>query len=470
MGLVRTNRAHVGAREGSGQVARMSIRLMLGAVLLLLVASCAKREVLLEGERFPVREDLAASVPVEGKPAPTAAPEAANQSVAISLGGQTNSGEWTHRGSNARHLMPHSALSPSPRLAWSAEIGAGSSRKNRIAAAPVVSGGRVFTIDAAATVTATSTGGATLWSVDLTADFDAGGGQSGGGLAVAGDTLFAATTGYGEVVALNTATGAVLWREELDTPVSGAPATDGTAVYVSGRDGSAWALSASDGKVIWQVVGTPGSTAYVGSAAPTISDRLVIFPSSGGELMAVLKIGNGTRVWRTSMAGKRLGRAYAQTPDVTGDAVITGSMLVAGTASGRTVAMEAASGERIWSAGEGALAPVAVGGGSLFLVNDQSELVRLDAATGEVIWAVAMPYYDTDKVKRRKGIYAHYGPVLAGGRVMVVSSDGLLRAFDPTDGSLTHTAEIPGGASTQPAVAGGVLYVVSGDGQLHAFR
>jgi outer membrane protein assembly factor BamB len=324
-------------------------------------------------------------------------------------------------------------------------------------------------MDGGATVAATSTAGALLWSADLTADFDRGGGQSNGGLAVGGDRLFA-TTGYGELVALDVASGQVLWRQELDTLASGAPATDGNVVYVSGRDGSAWALAAADGKVIWRVVGTAGVTGYVGSAAPTISDRVVIFPSSGGELMAVLKVGNGTTVWRSSLAGRRLGRAYAFTPDITGDAVISGSTLFAGTASGRTVALDASSGEQVWSAGEGALGPVAVGGGSVFLVNDEARLVRLDAATGEVIWSVPMPYFADEKVKRRKAIYAHYGPVLAGGRVMVVSSDGLLRAFDPTDGALTHTAEIPGGAATQPAVAGGTLFVVGTEGQLHAFR
>ena len=81
-----------------------------------------------------------------------------------------------------------------------------------------------------------------------------------------------------------------------------------------------------------------------------------------------------------------------------------------------------------------------------------------------------MPYFTNDKIKKRKAIYAHYGPVLAGGRIVVVSSDGLLRSFNPADGSLAYTTEIPGGASAQPAVAGGVLYVVSGNGQLHAFR
>ncbi|WP_374430390.1 PQQ-binding-like beta-propeller repeat protein [Tabrizicola sp.] len=447
---------------------RMGGRLVTGMGVLALLAACGQREVILSGERFPVRADLEASIPVEGQPAPTAPAAPENQSVAISLGAQTG-GDWTHRGGNARHLMPHAALSATPQRVWSANIGQGSSRKNRIAAAPIVADGRVFTMDAGTTVTATSTGGGSLWSTDLTASFDKGGGQSSGGLAAAGGRLYA-TTGYGELVALDAASGAVVWRQRVDAPISGAPATDGNAVYVSGRDGSAWAVDAASGKVIWQVVGTPGKTAYVGTAAPTIGDRAVIFPSSAGDLMAVLKIGGGTKVWQASLAGKRLGRAYALTSDVTGDAVIAGKTLFAGSGSGRTVAMSASSGERIWSAGEGALGPVAVAGGSLFLVNDEAKLVRLNAETGETIWAVDMPYFTNDKIKRRKGIYAHYGPVLAGGRVMVVSSDGLLRAFDPTNGSLTYTAEIPGGAAAQPAVAGGTLYVVGGNGQLHAFR
>jgi outer membrane protein assembly factor BamB len=241
-------------------------------------------------------------------------------------------------------------------------------------------------------------------------------------------------------------------------------------VYVTGRDGSAWAMDAADGKVVWQVIGSPGVAGFVGSAAPTIGDRAVVFPTAAGELMAVLKIGGGTKIWQKSLAGKRLGRAYALTADITGDAVLAGSVIYAGTGAGRTVAIEAASGERIWDAGEGALGPVALAGGSVFLVNDQAELVRLDAATGAVIWTQAMPYFTDDRIKRRKGIFAHYGPVLAGGRVIVASSDGLLRVFDPTDGTLTHTAQIPGGAAAQPAVAGGVLYVLGAGGQLHAFR
>jgi outer membrane protein assembly factor BamB len=128
------------------------------------------------------------------------------------------------------------------------------------------------------------------------------------------------------------------------------------------------------------------------------------------------------------------------------------------------------TGERLWTAVEGALNPPLVVGGSVFVVNDEARLVRLDAATGAVIWTAEMPYFLKEKPKRRKSVHTHYGPVLAGGRIAVVSSDGLLRLFDPTDGAMVYTAPIPGGAAAAPALAGGVLYVLSGNGQLHAFR
>lgn len=435
-----------------------------------LLASCGEKEVILQGERFPVRAALEDSLPAEGGAAPQAPAEGALAgSQPISLPGTQANADWGQRGGNARHAAPHAALSSAPRLVWAANVGEGSSRRNRIAAAPVVSGGRVFTLDAAQVISAVSTGGALLWQADLTASFDRGGGVSGGGLAAEGATVYAATS-YGEVVALDAATGAVRWRQRVDAPIEGAPAVDGGMVYVAGRDGGAWAIDAGSGKVAWQVIGSPASSGYIGTAAPTVADRAVIFPSGAGDLMAVLKIGGGTKVWQTSLAGKRLGRAFAQSFDVTGDAALVGGTLYTGTAAGRTVAVDAGSGDLLWSAAEGALGPLAVAGGSVFLVNDEAMLVRLDAASGQVIWQAPMPYFAAEKVKKRKAIHAHYGPVLAGGRLWVASSDGVLRGFSPVDGSLVHQTELPGGAATQPAVAGGTLYVVTTQGQLLAFR
>ena len=155
---------------------------------------------------------------------------------------------------------------------------------------------------------------------------------------------------------------------------------------------------------------------------------------------------------------------------MTGDPVVADGVVYAGTSAGRLAAVSAETGERLWSAPEGAMGPVQVAGGQVFFVNDENQLMRVDAATGEAVWRIDLPYFLKDRAQRRRGVFVHYGPVLAGGRLWTASSDGYLRAFDPTSGAVTGAAEIPGGAASAPAVAGGTLYVMSRSGQLHAFR
>jgi outer membrane protein assembly factor BamB len=447
------------------------LRLNIGVTALaaaLVLAGC-ERELILTGERFAVRTDLEASKATEGGLQPVAPPDRpANQSVPISLPGAASLADWTHRGGNARHTSPHGALSAAPQRIWTANIGTGSSRRNRLAASPVVADGRIYSMDAKALVVATGTNGGTAWQTDLTAPFDRGGNVSGGGLALARGAVFAAT-GYGELVAMSAGNGAVIWRQRLGSPVSGAPTVDGDTVYVTTQDGAGYAVDTANGKVRWTVEGAPGVTSVAGSASPAVSDRTVIFPFNSGELVSALKV-NGTRVWGAPVTGQRLGVGYQNLTDITGDPVLIGSTIYAGTAAGRTAAIDAGTGQRVWTAVEGAMDAPLVVGGSVFVVNDQARLVRMDAATGDVIWQVAMPYFVNQKPKKRKGIYAHFGPVLAGGRIVVASSDGLLRVFNPADGTLLATAEIPGGAAAAPALAGSTLYVVSGSGQLHAFR
>jgi hypothetical protein len=437
--------------------------------LVALLAACEK-DVILEGERFSVRTPLEDSIPVEGEPAPWAEslrPE--NRSVPISLPAAQANADWAQRGGNARHASGHGVLSASPQRVFTVDVGAGNSRGNRVAAAPVVSGGRVFTMDAKSQVSSVSTGGAFQWLAELTAAFDRGGQVSGGGLAASGNRVYA-TTGYGEVVALDAATGAAVWRQRLDSPATGAPMVEGDTVYVVGRDGGAWALDAANGRVRWTSLGVPSSSAMVSGSAPAVSGDVVLFPQASGELTAARR-DTGDRVWVAGLAGQRVGRAYAQlVGDITGDPVVVGDTIYAGTAAGRTVALNATSGETLWNVGEGALNPPLVVGGSVFVVNDENRLVRLDAGSGEVIWAVEMPYWTTEKIRKRKGIVAQFGPVLAGGRLVVVGSDGQMRLFDPTNGALVSGADIPGGAASSVALAGGVLYVVGGNGQLHAFR
>lgn len=425
-----------------------------------LLIGCSEGEPVLQGERQIPREAVIGGAAVEdAAPAPVA--------VAISLPAPSG-GDWTQTGGNAAHQAGNAAWSGGLQQVWSARAGAGESRKNRISAAPIVAGGRIFTLDSRAVISANGTNGGTLWQTDLTPASDKSGEASGGGLAFADGRVYA-TTGYGEVIAIDPASGKVIWRQRLESAAAGAPAAAGGKVFAGGRDGSAWAINGADGKIVWQLPGSSALAGIVDGSAPAVSGDTVVFPYGTGQLLAV-SIADGAPKWSGYVAGKRLGRAFAAYSDLTGDPVIAGGTLYGGSAAGRLGALDMETGSVIWSAPDGAAGAVVVAGGALFLVNDEGQLLRLDAGSGQEVWRVDLPYFTKNRDKKRARIYAHHGPVLAGGRIVTASSDGLVRAFDPASGKLVGSAEIPGGAAAGPVVAGGVLYVLSKSGTLHAFR
>jgi outer membrane protein assembly factor BamB len=432
---------------------------------ILTLSACAEDATYLTGKREDVRsilQDPALSAPIEGSVV------SENRSQAISLSGQQSKADWTHSTGTAKYRVSNAALRGAPVLAWSADIGDGDSRRLRITADPVVSGGQVFTLDAGAQVVATSTSGAPLWSRDLTPAADKQGQGTGGGLAVEGGTVYV-SIGFGVMAALDASTGAVRWSQDLDASGSGTPTVYGDLVYVTAGDSTGWALNKSNGRIEWQTEGTRSGSNVLGAPAPAINDSLALFAFGSGEVLATFRQGGLTR-WRSSVVGKRPGRALSSINDVTSAPVISGDKVYVGNQSGRLMALNVGSGDTIWTAREGAIGPVWPAGGSVFVVSDLNELLRLDASTGQRIWGTPLPNFVKTKPRRQSGIVGHHGPVIAGGRVLIASTDGVIRSFDPTNGALIGTVEIPGGATTAPVVAGGTLYVVSTKGQLHAFR
>lgn len=438
-----------------------TLRLTLALAAGLAVSACGNRDAILPGERL---DPLAVTSP-DG---PAVEGPAGVSSTALVLAAPRANAEWTHRAGNAAHAPGHVAIGAGTSLLWSAPIGQGDGKRHRITADPIVAGGRIFTMDSRARVSATTVSGGTAWSANLTPAGEPVDSASGGGLAYEGGRIFA-TTGFGELVALDAASGAVLWRQRVDAAISGGPAVQNGTVYAVARNNVAWAVRASDGRVLWQAAGNPAPTGVMGVAAPAVSGNTAVFAFSSGQLLGA-DAQTGSPLWNAQVAGSRTGRAIAVIRDMTGDPVIVGNTVYGGTSSGRINAFDLNSGLQNWSAREGASGPVVVAGGSVFAVNDEAQLVRLDAATGGVIWRIPLPYYVEDRVRKQDRIRAHYGPVLAGGRLFVASSDGLLRVFDPVSGGLVGQGQIPGGAATAPVVAGQTLYIAGSDGQLHAFR
>ena len=391
----------------------MTVKAFLAGVCgLAFLAACGETDVILPGERFDIRTTAVAQ----------------NRAAAVSLPAQVANADWTHRNGTAANSISHPALGSTLTRVFSRSIGEGDSDRARITAAPVVAGGVIYTLDARARVTATAVSGEALWSRDLTPRPGEAGDASGGGLSVAGGTLYV-TTGFGEISALDATTGGTRWVQDLDAPAVSPAVVRGDLVYLVARDSTAWALDTGNGRIRWQQSGAPSVANFGGGAAPATRGEYVVFPFPSGEVLATYPLGGIPR-WSTFVSGERLGSAASLITDIAGDPVISGDTVYIGNFGGRTTAIDLQTGDRRWIAQEGAVSPVWPVGNAVFLINDLNQLVRLSAASGDPVWRVALPRFSEEtRTRRQNSVFTHYGPVLAGGRLIVASCPRIFGDF-----------------------------------------
>ena len=139
----------------------------------------------------------------------------------VTLPAAVSNADWPQPGGGPAHQMGRLACSDGMARAWSADIGEGGGYRQKITAQPVVAGGRIFTMDSDAVVSAfDAAAGGRAWRTDTQADDDRST-NVGGGIAADGDTLYAAT-GRSDLLALEAATGNIRWRVKLPEGALGA--------------------------------------------------------------------------------------------------------------------------------------------------------------------------------------------------------------------------------------------------------
>lgn len=374
--------------------------------------------------------------------------------------------DWPQAGGAPTHSMGHLALNSTVREAWRASIGSGSDSTLRLLARPVIADGRIFAMDADQTVSALETGGGRrIWSVDLQPEEERGE-AVGGGVAYHAGTLYAGT-GYGEVVALNPATGEILWRQRLSGPVRGAPTVVGGRVFVVTIDNQTFALNAADGTPIWEHTGFLETAGILGAVSPAVDTVIAVVPYSSGELFA-LRVESGRPAWAESLTALRRLGPMASVSDIRGLPVIDDELVFAVSHAGRTVAIDRRTGARVWEQSVGGVNTPWVAGDLVFVLTNENELVALTRQFGQVRWATSFPRFE-DPEDREDPIFWS-GPVLAGGRLWLASSTGELTAVAPETGDVVSTQPIPGEVLVAPLVANNTLYVVTDGGTLVAYR
>lgn len=422
------------------------------------------------GERIPV---LTGEASIEIDPALAGVP--------IALPAATTNAEWAQPGGNESHSMGHLTLGAALSNAWSADIGGGSSARVRLAEAPIVANGRVYTVDTTATLRAYDADtGRVAWSARVGDPKDFTGGRSwwngeftgnsgtlfGGGVSYSNGRLFA-TNGLGDAVAFDAATGAQIWRVRPGGPLRGAPTVANDLIYVVSHDNQLFALNAADGALRWTGGGTLEVAGVFGNATPAVGQGTVVAGFSSGELNAY-RYENGRILWDDSLSRTSISTAVGSLSDIDADPVIDQGRVYAIGQGGRMVAIELLTGQRIWEINIAGISTPVVAGDWIFVVTDQAQLLAIARATGRVKWMTQLPRYRNES--KKTGQISWVGPVLAGDRLILANSEGQVTNVSPLDGSVQSTLETKQKFSLAPIVANNTLYLLSDSGRLLAYR
>ena len=394
------------------------------------------------------------------------APDPALARVDIRLPAPYRNPDWSQPGGHPTHAMHHLTLADQIATRWSESIGVGANRDRKVTTVPVVGNGMVFTMDAAGTVSAFRvTDGGRVWRADVVPAREERG-AIGGGVALDANVLYVAT-GYGDVLALRSDNGEMLWTRRIGSPLRGAPTISGGRAFVLSQHNELHALSIETGDTVWTHVGIQEVAGLVNGASPAVVSGLVLAPYTSGELVA-LRADNGRETWADALT--RTGRlvALADISDIAGLPVADRGRVYAVSHAGTFAAIDIITGERVWEQDLAGVQTPWVAGEYIFLVTTSAEVVAMARDGGGIHWVHALARYE-DAARRRDPIH-WYGPVLAGDRLLLGSSTGNVVALSPYTGNVLGTFRVSGGVAVPPVVADGTLYIVTDNATIYALR
>ncbi|HXS49897.1 MAG TPA: PQQ-binding-like beta-propeller repeat protein [Sphingomicrobium sp.] len=408
------------------------------------------------GQRIPV---LTSEGNVEVDPATKALP--------FSLPAATENSSWTESGGNATNSMGHLALGNALRPAFSVQAGRGSSLTARLAAPPIVANGRVYTMDTLGAVRAFDARTGQMYWASQTPDVR--GNEAalyGGGIAYDNGRIFA-TNGLGFVAALSEQNGGIIWRAQPGGPLRGAPTVANGAVYVISQDNQIYSLKESDGSTNWSEAASVEIAGLFGAASPAVGQGTVVAGFSSGELNGY-RYENGRQVWQDELQRTSISTSVSSLSDVDADPVIDSGQVFAIGAGGRMVALDIVSGQRIWELSISGISTPWVAGDWVFVVTSEDKLMCIYRQNGHIRWINQLPSFQ--KPKAQKGDLSYSGPILAGDRLILTSSDGRVIEFDPATGNFQTQFSVGAPVSLSPVVADSTLFVYDDQGRLHAYR
>jgi len=193
------------------------------------------------------------------------------------------------------------------------------------------------------------------------------------------------------------------------------------------------------------------------NVSPAVDGDMVVVPYPYGEIIAY-NITAKRSAWVESLSRTRGGSSLSSLSDPARPVIDRGIVFAVGN-SGRMIATELKTGERLWTKTVYGRQMPWPAGNLVYVVDTNGVLMALTRKQGKVRWLTELP---------RTSSWS--GPVLAGGRLWLASAEGVMVSVDAKTGSIMSQRNLKTPVFIAPIVASGRMYVLTDKARLLALN
>ena len=418
--------------------------------------ACSSKKVIPQGKRIAV---LA--------PVSTVKPDVSNGQAKINIPAMQTNSQWLQTDFNAYHVTPNLQVSPKFEKQWSASFGEGASKREVLMSTPLVAEGKVYTLDVEGLLSAFNLkNGESVWYTELKPQNKYAKDNSMNGIGIAYDNgIIFATTGYGDVFAVNAKKGDVVWTKSLNYPLRTAPMIAEGKVFVQSADNKFFALDEKDGEILWKYDIMLENTTLVGGSVPAYCKDLdmIIAGFSSGELQT-FNASIGSPLWSDVLISNR--QAYSSTflNTIKASPVVEGETVYAFSNGNVLTSIDARTGLRNWEKEIGGKTTPLLAGNVLYVISNDRDLLAINKENGNILWAKPLDFGE-----KPVDVVAS-APIMLSNRLIIALSNGNVFTYDPKNGTILSSVNLDYELNSSPIAADGYIIFVTSKAKLLVYK
>jgi len=219
------------------------------------------------------------------------------------------------------------------------------------------------------------------------------------------------------------------WQKLVHSEIRATPLIDGDDLYVRTVNGKLIKLSLNTGKTLWSVNRRVPALSLTGNSRPLVFEDMVISGFDNGKISAFLRE-NGQTEWEGVVARPKGRTEIERLVDIDGQFILRDGIIYASSFQGKLVAIQAHSGNILWSRNFSSHQSMIADQQALYLTDERSHLWSIDRRTGSALWK-------QEVLNARKTT----APQMVGDQLVVADLEGYVHFFDKQDGKLIGRIE-----------------------------